>query len=288
MNETVRVPLNIDVSPYLMDHYYDGKAVLPAVEIMHSLALTTKNYLPDTDITSIENASFDKFLYIPEDTIQIIAFNEISVHKNGNVSAKLMTKNRVKDLPITRIKEHAVLTFSQSEKEISTIESNVSTSSINTSYNVSSEKIYRELVPFGPSYHNISGLLKVNNNEAFAKTNTNKNLIRIDRSDILGSPFPLDAAFHAACVWGQRYKKIIAFPVGINKRVVLNPTMPGSTYNIHVDPIKIKKETLIFNIIITDESGVLYESVSGLIMKDVRGGRMKPPEWIVSEEKGNS
>jgi len=38
----------------------------------------------------------------------------------------------------------------------------------------------------------------------------------------LGSPFPLDAAMHAACVWGQRFGGIVPFSCCFEKRVILS------------------------------------------------------------------
>jgi len=34
---------------------------------------------------------------------------------------------------------------------------------------------------------------------------------------LLGSPFPLDAAMHAACVWGQRFGGIVPFLLALKK-----------------------------------------------------------------------
>jgi len=60
----IRLPLDIKIYPYLLDHRFEGKAVLPAVEVMQILAVSTQNHLPETDIRCIENAKFDKFLYL--------------------------------------------------------------------------------------------------------------------------------------------------------------------------------------------------------------------------------
>ena len=51
--ETVQLPVHIQVHPYLLDHRFEGKAVLPAVETMQLLANTVKSFRPITDITGI-------------------------------------------------------------------------------------------------------------------------------------------------------------------------------------------------------------------------------------------
>ncbi len=52
----------------------------------------------------------------------------------------------------------------------------------------------------------------------------------------LGSPFPFDAALHVACAWGQRYRGIVAFPVGFDRREIAVPTRAGETYRCRVVP----------------------------------------------------
>jgi len=98
----------------------------------------------------------------------------------------------------------------------------------------------------------------------------------------LGSPFPLDAAFHAACVWGQRYAGLVGFPVGFALRRVFAPTRPGSIYIARVSPKKIHPDRFLADIWITDMDGALHEAVLDVVMKDVSGGRMEPPSWILS------
>ncbi len=280
--KTEKKQLSIDVFPYLMDHHHDGKVVMPAVEIMNVLAVSVISHHPLADTASIENARFDKFLFIPEETETISAVSELSVHINGNISAKLITKNRVKGLSISRMKDHAILTFSQNENKGASSSNYSKLIHSEPFFEVPVQKIYEELVPFGPSYHNLVGTLLMNKNGASATIRVTEKVINYDREDPIGSPFPLDAAFHAACVWGQRYQKIIAFPVGIRKRTVHHKTQPKDHYHVYVEPVKYENECFVFNILITNESGVLYESVTGVLMKDVSAGRLRPPAWIIA------
>ena len=63
-----------------------------------------------------------------------------------------------------------------------------------------STTIYRELVPFGTAYQNIVGDLSVSPEGALAYLSGGGN--EADE-DLLGSPFPLDAAMHAAVFGGS-------------------------------------------------------------------------------------
>ncbi|HJO61812.1 MAG TPA: polyketide synthase dehydratase domain-containing protein, partial [Desulfobacterales bacterium] len=107
ITDTIRLPVHIDIHPYLLDHHVEGKGVLPAVEAMNLLGETVKRFRPETDITDMTEARFDKFLYIQPDMTQLTAYVDIERHENGDITAKLLTKNRSKKSSITRIKSHA-------------------------------------------------------------------------------------------------------------------------------------------------------------------------------------
>lgn len=101
--------------------------------------------------------------------------------------------------------------------------------------------------------------------------------------DTLGSPFVLDAAMHAACVWGQRFAGMVAFPVGFDRRMIYKTTKKGGAYCARINPVNAGREVLTFDLWIFDQDGLIHESVSGLRMRDITGGRMRPPLWIRDE-----
>ena len=77
------------------------------------------------------------------------------------------------------------------------------------------------------AYQNIVGDLSVSPEGALAYISGGDN--EADEN-LLGSPFPLDAAMHAACVWGQRFAGIVSFPVGFEKRIIYQKTKKGDDY----------------------------------------------------------
>jgi hypothetical protein len=85
---------------------------------------------------------------------------------------------------------------------------------------------------------------------------------------------------HAACVWGQRFSEIVPFPTGFEKRIIYQKTKKGGSYLGRVVPVNVKPNSLIFDIWIYDPEGTIYESVSGIQMRDVSQGRLRPPHWI--------
>ena len=286
--ESDRLPVDIAVHPYLLDHCFQGKAVLPAVEAMRVLAQAVKGFVPGADITAMTEASFDKFLYIQPGTVQIPAFCDIAVFENGDATAVLQTKIKSGKTSITRRKEHVTLRIPGQRPDVPDFPLDLASALEGICMEISPDQIYRELVPFGPAYHNISETLYISEDGAIARIRAPANYGCAHGPGQLGSLFVLDAAFHAACAWGQRFARTVAFPVGIEKRVIHKRTQPGVTYFSRVLPVRTDPNLLIFDIWIYDDNGDLFESACGVHMRDVSAGRMKPPQWVLTKGERNT
>ena len=68
LNEKIRYPWNIEAYPYLHDHHFEGKVVLPAVEALIVLAKVVKINFPQVNIGCLLKARFSRFLSIAPDT----------------------------------------------------------------------------------------------------------------------------------------------------------------------------------------------------------------------------
>jgi 3-hydroxymyristoyl/3-hydroxydecanoyl-(acyl carrier protein) dehydratase len=284
ITESVILPINITVSPYLQDHRFEGNAVFPAVEALQVLAQAVKEFAPLTDITAITEVRFDKFLLIPPDSKNIDALCSITPYENGDLTAVLQTKTRSKTAAFTRIKEHVTVHYPRIKPQVTSKPNNPSTFGNIECLEISPDQIYRELVPFGPAYQNITENLAIHKDGGLAKLRAPIINDPVEKSEQLGSPFVLDAAFHAACVWGQRYSGVVAFPVGVDTRIILKPTLPGETYIGRIIPVRTDSDLLVFDIFIGGEDNILFESAVGVHMRDVSAGRMKPPSWIIATD----
>ncbi|SPD74823.1 conserved hypothetical protein [uncultured Desulfobacterium sp.] len=278
----IHKPVDIAVFPYMMDHRFMGHAVLPAVEAMQVLAAFVKEARPDANVTFLTEAKFAKFLYIKPGSEFIAAFADISIYENGDVIASLITKTTSQKSRITRTKEHAAIRFPGSVMHIPQIPLDITASLEGISFDIQAERIYSDLVLFGPAYHNIKGLLHVSYDGAIAEISSPIKPGN-DENELLGSPFILDAAFHAACVWGQRFRRIVAFPVGVERRMVFKQTGPDQLFFCRIIPVMTESDFLVFDAWIYDSDGTLFEAVSGIQMRDVSGGAMKPPQWVVAD-----
>ena len=175
-----------------------------------------------------------------------------------------------------RIKTHVSFSLSKHDAEVAELPLDLAASLQGTCIQISPDRIYDELVPFGRAYRNLCDKLIISPDGALAAIRSPE----IEPEGPLGSPFPLDAAFHAACVWAQRYSGVVAFPVGLDHRVVVSPACPGQRYFSRLVLIHTAADVLIFDIWIYDSGGRLCELAAGVRMRDVSGGRLQPPEWI--------
>ena len=282
IKDRVRLPLAIKIPPYFMDHQFQGKAVLPAVEAMGILAESTLAHLPGTAVHCLRDVRFDKFLVIEADCDEINAFNDIKSFDNGMAVSSLITKTQSKKTLITRTRKHATLCFHEvtNGSEPPSLDIPAASGPSSSKCHISVETIYNSLVPFGSSYHNLKEGVTISDKGAIGLVYAQS---LGDPAGPLGSPFPLDAAFHAACVWGQRYAGLVGFPVGFTLRRLFVPTRSGSTYTARVFPKKIQPDRFLADIWITGMDGALQEGVLDVVMRDVSGGRMKPPSWVLSE-----
>ena len=209
-DKTVRLPVGISVFPYLQDHRFEGQAVFPAVEAMQVLAQSVNGHLPHADISAITEARFDKFLYIQTGASQIAAFCNVTIYENGDITAVLQSKNKSGSTSITRSKDHVTLRFPRKRPVFPDFSTDAASVGDRIYEQITPVQIYRDLVPFGPAYHNIAENLNLHKDGAIAKLRAPIISDAIEKTGQLGSPFVLDAAFHAACVWGQRYRAVVA------------------------------------------------------------------------------
>lgn len=286
--ESAHLSLDIPIRPYLNDHRFDGRAVLPAVEAMETLVQAAKRFRPATDVTFMSGMTFEKFLYLDPEADHLSVFGDISVYANGDVKAVLTTKTKSKHAVMARVKEHAAMTLPHQAAPMPDIPLDVVSAPEGICFPVGHEKIYPDLVSFGPFYRNVAGLHLTHQGAVAEIRNPVVEDAGSVSSNLLGSPFALDAAFHVACVWGQRFAGVVAFPVAVDRRRIYVPTLPAETYFVYVTPVQVDPALLMFDLRIYDREGCLHEACSGVRMRDVSGGKMRPPVWIQKADRSKA
>ena len=265
-----RTPVNIVIQPWFQEHCFGGKAVLPAVETMLLLASQVAASYPEINIRVMEKVRFAKFLEIPSGTTTLPALVECAVVTDGRVQARLLSRLQFKAM--SRIKEHGDIFFSSAGTENQPVPDidPAPLSGLVTKVNV--EQLYRELVPFGPNYQTLQETLYLSEHGAWGKLKAPQ-LPPLDSvQEMIGSPFPLDGALHAASVLGQQMVDFVPFPVGFDRRTIFRPTQPGSCYITRVIPVSRTNDELTFDLGIFDNGGQVHEMVTGVRMRDVSRG----------------
>jgi len=267
-----RLPLRIAVKPWFRDHCFANKVVLPAVETMLLLAAKVAQVYPEVDIRVMENVRFAKFLEIPPAAATLNGLFEGEMVSDGRVQVKLLSRTQCKAM--SRIKEHGTIVFSPANSHNQPSPSINLASPRGTVTEIKVEYLYRELVPFGPHYQTLQDTLFLSGHEAWGRLKAPE--LAIDPvQKIIGSPFPLDGALHAASVLGQQAVSFVPFPVGFDRRVITRSTQPGCCYHTRVEQIIQTDDELVFDLVIFDNDGQVFETVTGVRMRDVSGAMRK-------------
>jgi len=256
------------VQPWFQDHSVGGKIVLPAVETMLFLAAKCLMTHPDRDVRVMENVRFGKLLEIPANAATVAVLVECAIGTDGRVQAKLLSHTQL--TAMARIKEHGEIFFPSVETDKELPPDIDPAPLTGTLREVDSEQLYRDLVPFGRCYQTLRETLYLSDYQAWGQLHAPE-LPFIDAvQTVIGSPFPLDGAMHAACVLGQQFVDFAPFPVGFERRTIVRPTQPGGRYLTRVAMVSLTNDQLVFDLHIFNNAGQLFETVTGLRMRDVR------------------
>lgn len=278
--QTVSLPVAISVMPWMFDHRFEDTAILSAVEILQYMARTVQSHLPGTRVTSMQHASFDRFLRIDPACVCIKACCDLTMEVHGSMRAVFTTAAKVGSAGVLRTKEHATVCFAATDVSVIAQYAGDPAALHIPGFKISARQLYDELVPFGPAFQSVQEGVTLTENGAVARVCA---LDHPGTTGPLGSPFPLDGSLHAACAWAQRYCGIVAFPVGFDERVIVQLIVPGEEVLCTIIPVSLHKGVIRFDIWLHDQAGSLREMVKGIVMKDVSGGRVKPPAWVLSK-----
>lgn len=273
-----RIPLTLALHPWWQDHCFAGRAVLPAMETLLLLAQTVAGPRPDLDLRLMTEAAFSRFLVLPPESARLLLVVEWRQDADGGVTAALCS--RVQGKVLSRLQEHGAVRFPGRSQTGATDPIAALWPDDDMTLELAAPRLYQDLVPFGPSFHSLTGRLTLSARTAVGTLQAPVMPLAAPLETMLGSPFPLDGAMHAACVLGQRLVDFVPFPVGFARRNIITPTRPGGRYRTRVLLTHQSPEELVFALVIDDEAGIRCETVTGLRMRDVSGGRIKPPGWI--------
>ncbi|MBQ7248639.1 MAG: polyketide synthase dehydratase domain-containing protein, partial [Deltaproteobacteria bacterium] len=97
-------------------------------------------------------------------------------------------------------------------------------------------------------------------------------------AEFLGAPLPLDGAMHAACVHGQQVADFVPFPVSFAMRRICRPIRPGECCEVRLRLVRQAADFLCYDLWLLRD-GMVCEEIRSLAMRDVSGGKIRPPAW---------
>lgn len=265
------IAVNIPEIACLGDHAISGKAIVPAVELLDILlhVLGQQGIPLDTPLT-MRDAVFPRFLPaddLPRCTLAV----SLAPEKGGHVRAAFESRIALPN-GIERKRTHAEATFG------GPVPSPLSPPAPGADFEVSADRVYRELVRFGPHFANLRGMLRLGRSGAWGEVASP--VPPHANPSAAGCPYLLDSAMHLACVWGQRYAGIVAYPTGFAARTVLRPLASGRRL-CSVVPRAVEPRRLTFDLWLSDDDGHVCDAIAGLVMVPLAAGA-PPPAWIVA------
>jgi hypothetical protein len=223
---------------------------------------------PEIDVRVMEDVRFGKFFEIPRNAATVPILVECTAGSDCRVQAKLLSHLQLGAM--ARIKEHGEIFFPAAAGGDMGLSANIDPAPLSgTLKTVDSAQVYRDLVPFGRYYQTLQENLYLSDCQASGKLQAPELPFIDPVQNVIGSPFPLDGALHAACVLGQQFVGFPPFPVGFKRRIIFRPTQPGGRYLTRVSMTALTGDELVFDLQIFNNDGQIYETVTGIRMRDV-------------------
>ena len=281
-----RIESCFEVTDWLRDHHIAGQSVLPAVLAMAMMADKAQQHFPELDTTTMTDITLKRLLPIDSETTRINLVFDMTPYPAEGLQVSLSTRLVSKQSQIKRILDHVSMTFGQTETKDGfhcpvTIWHD---DGQGEPFEVPAHRLYEELVPFGPAFQNVLETISLFSDGGKALLEAPSNIYEPSAS--LGAPLVLDAAFHIACAWGQRYRDVVAYPVSIATRKIRRPTRAGNRYRARVVARTAPPPDLIFDLEIRDLQDRLCESITGLAMQPLpQTAHLRPPRWLRRPEQ---
>jgi hypothetical protein len=255
----------------LGDHAISGKAIVPAVELLDFLlhVIDQQAVALPTPLT-MRDVVFPRFL--AADDLSRCSF-QVSLTPAEGAAVRAAFASRIA-LPngIERLRTHAEATFGPE------VPSPAAPPASASDFEIDAERVYRELVRFGPHFSNLRGTLRLGRTGGWAEVESPTPPHATPSA--AGCPYLLDSAMHLACVWGQRYAGIVAYPTGFVSRTIFAPIASGRR-RCSVAPHTVEARRLTFDLWLSDEHHRVCDAIAGLVMVPLANGA-PPPAWFVA------
>jgi len=272
----VTLPVTLPDLPELADHTIHGKATVPAALLLDLLIrnVTVQDARAASFPLILRDAVFPRFL--PADEVERCTF-EVSLEEMPEEAGTRATLTSRISLVggISRTRTHAALTFGSPTPSLPPAPAEIA-----CDVEVSAQRVYSELIPFGPRYRNLHGEIRLGRDGGTGWLRSPEPAS--PESSRAGCPYLFDSAMHLACLWGQRYAGVVAYPTGFSARAIASRLAHGQRRCV-VAPKTVGARGLTFDLWLTDEKHAVCDTIIGLAMAPLARGA-QPPAWIVDPQ----
>ena len=283
------VPVTLPDLPALADHAIQGKATVPAAWLLDLLVRTATEQHGGGDSVPnlatfplvLREASFSRFLHadeVEQCTFDVVLGDGVGEGAKAGLRATLTSRIALAG-GICRTRTHAAVTFDGPLTPLP-----LPPAAIDCDTELLADRAYAELIPFGPHYRNLRGAIQLGRHGGTGGVGSPEPAG--PEPSRAGCPYLFDGAMHLACLWGQRYAGVVAYPTGFSTRVIAAPLAHGQRRCIVV-PKAVGKvgssfdsRGLTFDLWLTDENHRVCDAIVGLVLAPLARGA-QPPAWIV-------
>jgi len=264
------LPFTLPDLPEAADHAIAGKAIVPAVELLDLVVHKVEPAEAALPLV-MRDAAFPRFLSAEE--VRRCEFTLALEEADADHGIRASLASRI---PLAsgmyRTRVHLAVTLGGAAPAAP--EPPQSTA---CELEVAAERVYSDVVRFGPRFRNLRGSLRLGPDGAVGTVASPSP--PHPHPSRAGCPFLLDSAMHLACLWGQRYAGYVAYPTGFSSRIITAPLACGQR-RCHVVPRKVEARRLDCDLWLHDDAGRVCDVILGLAMAPLRTGA-PPPSWIV-------
>jgi hypothetical protein len=268
----VVLPVALPDVPDLADHAIAGRGIVPAVWLIELLVKTVAEHerwpIPLPLPLTVAEVAFPRFLPAPD--LPRCSLEVALARTEHGLRAALRSSLALPN-GMRRTREHAQMTFAAEAAEPP-----LPPAPPACDFEVAAERIYRELITFGPRYCNLRDTVRLGPAGGTAIVCSPGPAPELP--PLAGCPYLVDSAMHLACVWGQRHAGTTAYPTGFARRVLARPT-PSGERRCTVVPRAVEPRQLVFDLWLCDDRGTVCDTIVGLSMSPIAGGT-PPPAWI--------
>jgi hypothetical protein len=278
-NLPVALPVTLAVLPELADHTIQGKSTVPAALLLDLLVrhATEQNAHAATFPLVMRDAVFPRFL--PADEVERCTFEtsvEETLAEDATAGTRATLTSRIALAGgISRTRTHAAASLGGPMPSMP-----LPPAEIACDIEISALRVYDELIPFGPRYRNLHDEIRLGREGGTGWVRSPEP--PSPQPSRAGCPYLFDSAMHLACLWGQRYAGVVAYPIGFSARVIASPLAHGQRRCV-VAPRTVDSRALTFDLWLTDENHAVCDTILGLAMAPLARGA-RPPAWIVAPQ----